>query len=193
MYHLFRRVHLYTGLVLLVFVLMYFATGYVLMHEDWFKRVTLETTTRTEKLKWSGSVTNNAMAGHLQATFGLVGLRNGPYSRPNGVTQFNFGRPGETFVAMIAADGKEVTITHRKFGWVVTAIGMHRLHGYNGSGLYWVWTLFYDLASTALILFALSGVYLWWKTTARKWPGFVCLGASFAYTSAMIAYLMLRK
>ena len=36
MYDLIRKIHLYTGLTLLAFVLMYFVTGYVMIHHDLF-------------------------------------------------------------------------------------------------------------------------------------------------------------
>ena len=35
-YNVIRRIHLYAGLVVLVFLMMYFASGYVMIHRQWF-------------------------------------------------------------------------------------------------------------------------------------------------------------
>ena len=48
-------------------------------------------------------------------------------------------------------------------------VGFHRMHGYGGGWLYNIWLVFYDLASLSLILFAVSGTYLWWRLARRRW------------------------
>jgi hypothetical protein len=46
-----------------------------------------------------------------------------------------------------------------------------------------------DLASAAMLLFALSGVYLWWKITPNRLPGMLCLGAGIGFTTAIVLHL----
>ena len=53
--------------------------------------------------------------------------------------------------------------------------------------------LFCDLASLSLILFALTGIYLWWRLARRRFWGYVCLAVSWGYTGVTIAYLMYSK
>lgn len=69
-------------------------------------------------------------------------------------------------------------------------IGFHRLHKYGGGGLYDLWMVFYDLASFSLIVFALTGVYMWYKLTRKRLLGFLILGGSFSYAMAVILYLI---
>ena len=116
MYVTIRKIHLYTGLVILAFLMMYLASGYVLIHREWF------------------------------------------------------GLPDSTAAKAF--------------------VKLHRLHGYGGGFVRNAYILFNDLASFACILFALTGIYLWWKTAKQKIWGFLCLGASCLYAIVMILYLM---
>ena len=64
------------------------------------------------------------------------------------------------------------------------------MHNYGGGWLYDIWVVFYDLASASLILFAISGIYLWWRLTRRKLWGWICLGISWGFAAVTICYLM---
>jgi hypothetical protein len=119
MYNTIRRIHLYTGLIVLVFLMMYFISGYVMIHRPWF-------------------------GGQQSAS-------------------------------------------------VVTLNKLHRVHGYGGGFVRNAFVLCNDLASFACILFALSGVYLWWKTAQAKLWGILCLAISCAYGFGMIVYLALAR
>ena len=46
-YTLLRKIHLYAGLAILTFVIMYFVTGYPMIHGKWFPNPGPVETTRT--------------------------------------------------------------------------------------------------------------------------------------------------
>lgn len=119
MYHVIRKIHLYAGLVVMVFLMMYFVSGYVMIHRPWFG-----------------------------------------------------GRESAT---------------------AATLVKLHRIHGYGGGFVRNAFIVFNDLAAASCILFALSGVYLWWKTAKRKIWGVFCLAASCAYGISMVLYLMFAR
>jgi hypothetical protein len=77
-----------------------------------------------------------------------------------------------------------------QFGAAQTLVGFHRLHRYGGGWVYNLWMVFYDLASFSVILFAASGVYLWYKLTRRRALGWTCLAASFGFTAGTILYFV---
>jgi hypothetical protein len=193
MYQLVRRVHLFTGLGLLLFVLMYFFTGYVIIHGKWFGQSESKTSVRTETMEAPPGLSEEGMSIHLQERFDLRGQRGAVNHRPDGSARFTFGRPGTAIEALVAPGGRQVTITERKFDFRGTANGFHRLRGYRGGAFYLGWTVLYDLASAALILFAITGIFLWYKSTARRWPGLLCLAASFGFTASMVIYLLVRR
>jgi hypothetical protein len=66
----------------------------------------------------------------------------------------------------------------------------HRLHGYQGDPAYVLWAFIYDLSSLSMIIFALSGVYLWYKVERRRLAGWLILTGSTLLTAATIIYLM---
>ena len=119
MYNVIRRIHLYCGLIIVLFLMMYFVTGYLIIHRPWF---------------------------------------GGPQ---NAVAK--------------------------------TLVQLHRAHGYGGGAVRNAYIAFNDLASFSCILFAVTGVYLWWKTARRKALGLACLFASISYGLGMILYLMYSR
>jgi hypothetical protein len=193
MYHLLRRLHLFTGLLLLVFVLMYFVSGYVMIHPEWFGERVSTDTTRSEVLSLPPKISDSELPAYLEKSLGLRGQSGKPEHRKDGSTRLNFVRPGTTFQTEISPGGKEITITQKQFGFTGLANGLHRLHGYRGGWAYWLWSLCYDLASLALIVFGLTGIVLWYQSTSKHMAGWLCLVASFGFTGAMILYLMLSK
>ena len=193
MYHFILRIHLFTAFVLLVFVIMYFATGYMMIHDHWFGKAKPSTAVRTESIDPPAGATDETVSRYLQDRFDLRGKRNPVTRKSDGSRQFNFFRPGTTFETVVSPDGRSVTITQKEFGGVALASSLHRLRGYGGGGIYELWVVLYDLASVSLIVFALSGILLWYQSTTRHLAGWICLGLGVGFTTAMILQLLLRK
>jgi hypothetical protein len=179
--------------MVLLFVLMYFFTGYVMIHPKLFGRSEPRTSVRTVMLPATRSTSDESLSAHLQQTLDLHGQRQPAQHRPDGTTMFRYGRPGKTTEAVLDRAGKEVTITEKDLGFNGAANGLHRLRGYRGGTFYVVWATFYDLASCAMIVFAISGVILWFQSTVRRTAGLSCLAGSFGFVALMVAYLILHK
>ncbi|MDX2153117.1 MAG: hypothetical protein SFV54_20400 [Bryobacteraceae bacterium] len=47
-----------------------------------------------------------------------------------------------------------------------------------------------DLTSASMIVFAITGVYLWFQLEKRRLPGALILAAGFVYTASMVIYLL---
>ena len=199
MYSVIRKIHLYSGLVILVFLMMYFVSGYVMIHRPWFGGKSGKPPppdVRTESLAgYSGPREPDALAAHVVERFRLHGRANIPPTarQPQKSVRFNVVRPGTIQQVDIPHDGDAVIITTTRENLAGVLVQLHRVHGYGGGAVWNAFVLFNDLASFSCILFALSGVYLWWKTAKRKIWGALCLGASCAYTIGTILYLMCAR
>lgn len=68
---------------------------------------------------------------------------------------------------------------------------LHHFHGYGDSGRFWLWGLFVDIASAAVIFFAASGIYLWYVLKKDRRLGWIILGYSTAYALGSILFLIL--
>ncbi len=187
MYTAIRKLHLYAGLVILVFLMMYFVSGYVLIHRPWFsaKDRTPQRTVRQEPLTgYSGPRTPEALAHRLR-------LRGRINASPD-QRRFTVVHPGE--IQQVAlSDDDQATITTTREDLAGILVQLHRVHGYGGGWLWNAFVLFNDLAGVACILFALTGVYLWWKTAQRKTLGVICLAISCLYGGGMILYTLFAR
>ena len=189
-YNLFRKVHLYTGLTLFTFVVMYFITGYPIIHNQWFDDAEPTHSQRTVPLAQPPGEPLRAYAVWLQESLDLPGKRTRAQQLKDGRWRFEYWRPGTLHQVHVTAEGDSAQVNTRRENWRVTLVGFHRMHNYGGGWLYDIWVLFYDLASASLIVFALSGIYLWWRLTSRKLVGYICLAISWGFAAATICYLM---
>ena len=198
MHNFIRKIHLYSGLVILVFLMMYFVSGYVLIHRPWFggQENKPDLSLRTESLAgYSGARTPEALAAYVADRFDLRGRVNipPPPGQPKNAIRFSVFHPGTMQQVEIPHDGDTVTIRTTRENLAGVFVHLHRIHGYGGGWLFNTYVLFNDLASFCCILFALTGVYLWWKTARRKVWGIICLAISCLYGFGMIAYLLYAR
>ncbi|MCC7146062.1 MAG: PepSY-associated TM helix domain-containing protein [Phycisphaeraceae bacterium] len=191
LYDIMRKVHLYAGLVLLSFVVMYFVTGYVMIRESLFKGAEPVETTTTHAVALNLQLDDATLSAQLQEQFSIPGKRAESRRRGDGTTLFSYFRPGRATEVTLSPDRTLVTLKQTDRDWHGIMVGLHRLHGYGGGWFYNVWALIYDLASAAMVVFALSGIYMWWKLSKRKWGGALVLLIGWGYTAAIIVYLML--
>jgi len=185
-----RKLHLYTGLGLLSFVVMYFLTGYVLVHDGVFPRSDPTKATWGERLDYQGPDDVNAWAKYLQRKFTLRGKQGRIREMKDGKVSYAYFRPGYSFDVVVSADRERAEITQTESGFRNLMVGYHRIHGYGDNWLYCLWSFMYDLASGACILFAMSGIVIWYPTRRRDRLGWLFLGIGFGLTAAMILYLM---
>ena len=199
MYNVIRKVHLYSGLVILVFLMMYFVSGYVLIHRPWFggQSGKPDPMARTESLAgYTGERNADALAHYVVQRFALHGRLNvpPPDKQPKDAIRFSVFRPGTIHEIRIPHDDPDtITIRTTRENLAGLLVHLHRIHGYGGGWLFDAYVLFNDLASASCILFALTGVYLWWKTATRKIWGVLCLTASCVYGGGMVLYLLYAR
>jgi hypothetical protein len=189
-YTLLRKIHLYTGLAILAFVIMYFITGYVIIHQNWFPNPEPLKTMRIEPLVYTGPKEPVAYAIYLQETFKLWGKVTRQRRLTDGSWEFRYSRPGTAYEVVVAKAGDSVRITTVEENAIETMVGFHRLRGYGSQRLYNMWSLLYDLASFSMIVFAFTGIYLWYKLTKKKLLGWICLAISYGYAAVTGLYCM---
>jgi len=193
MMRLNRKIHLYTGLGLLTFVVMYFITGWVLMHEGIFPHKDPVNTTWMEKLEYQGPDSREAWADYLQHEFSLRGKQGRIREMKDGRVSYQYFRPGYAFEVVVSADRETAEITESQWGFRNLMVGYHRIHGYGDGWLYNIWSFMYDLASLACIVFAISGIVIWYPTRRRDRLGWLFLGIGFGLTTVMTLYLMYAR
>ena len=190
-YQVVRKIHLYTAFTLIGFVGMYFITGFILAHGQWFTPATSTVITHPYKLTISATMSAADLSVYLQDTFSIQAKRLEPTIK-NDTTVFEYIKPGRYYQIKVPMDRTTALLRIEKHNLVRTLIGFHRMHGYGGGWLYNVYVVMMDLASIATILFSLTGIYLWYKLIRQKSWGLLLLAVSISYTMLVI-YLFMNR
>jgi len=189
MYNVIRKIHLYCGLIILIFLMMYFVSGYMMAHRPWFLTAPPPPTTQTAQLASTGARPVEQLAADVQKQLGLVGRIEFPQNQPAEMTRFWVVRPGVMMRVDIPAREHIIHVSTQRVGLVGTLIMLHKVCGYDGQLIFDIYAFFCDLAGLSMILFAISGVYLWWRRVKNHFWGAICLIASCAYAAGMVLYL----
>ena len=189
MYHVIRKIHLYCGLVTLTYSMMYFVSGYMMVHRPWFVTAPPPPTTQTATVEFTSALSPEQLAAEVQKQLGLAGRIQFPQKQPVEMTRFWVNRPGAMIRVEVPAGEHLVHLTTQRVGLVGTLIMLHKVSGYDSNLIFDAYALFCDLAGLSMILFAISGVYLWWRRVKNHFWGAVCLIASCAYAVGMMLCL----
>jgi len=196
MYILYRRIHLYTGLIILIYVMMFYVSGYIMTHRPWFLGAPGPTTTRTAALEPGLlRLSNEQLAANLQKQLGLAGGIQFPLGQPPNLIRFYVIRPGTTMRVDVSTQDKLIRVITQRYGWAGTLIVLHKIEGYHArNGLLSNASVFFgDMAALSMIVFAITGVILWWKRVKNHFWGSVCLIASCGYAAGMMLYFAFAR
>jgi len=191
-YNLVRKIHLYIAFSILSFVFMYFVTGFILIHANWFSNANPKVLSKQYSLNVPETTSTEKLSIYLQDKFDIHAKRGEPQKKRDGSIDFGYYKPGTNYTVTVSPDRSLVVLQTKQLSASETMIGFHRMNGYGGGWLYDIYVLMLDLASIATILFALTGLYLWYRLMKKKMWGLILLSASIGYTITVIALFMYR-
>lgn len=190
-YHVIRKVHMYAAFSLLGFVLMYFITGFVLTHGKWFEQTQPEVTHKSLSLDLPREITLEELSVAVQNKFGFHAKRQPPKRQDGDTIVLEYFKPGHFYSVKVSPDHSQAKLKTEKFGLVRTLIGFHRMHGYGGGFLFSCYVFLMDLASIATILYAFTGIFLWYKLIRQRRLGTLLFLLGIAYT-CLVIYLFMK-
>jgi len=193
MKELMRKIHLYSGLSLLAFMVMYFFTGLVLVEHKLFPGSDPDKRTRMLQVSIPAELDIDQAGSWLAVQFDLRGKPQPPRKFDDGRVRYAFNRPGINIQATLDADRHRVVIESNNGDFRNTMVGYHRMHGYNTNFVWTFWALMYDLASAGCIVFAVSGVWIWATARERDKVSWLMLATGLGLTISMVLYLMLMR
>ena len=189
--HFVRRTHLYMGLFLLPWMIMFGVSTIPINHTLSPNPVTW---TKVAEHRFEGTVPD---AGENLRPLGremmnAAGVSGGYFVNRANPKQVNVNHPNFlTPVRVIYyADQSKLTVEHRNFSLRQFITSMHTRGGYDMGG-FWdsVWALFVDIVSVGLILWMATGIYMWWNLpSTRRW-GWLALGSGALAFAVIIATL----
>jgi hypothetical protein len=188
--HFVRRAHLYTGLFLLPWVIMFGVSTIPINHQS------PEPAAWTRLAEHSFDAPVPASSENLRPLgremMNAAGLEGGYYVYRVNPRQVQAGHP--RFLAPLRIsyfpEERRLVVEQRPFSLRPFLSGMHTRGGYDMGG-FWdsVWAVFVDAVSIGLILWIASGIYMWWGLPSTRGWGWIALGAGAICFAVIIATL----
>lgn len=195
-YRNIRDLHLYVGLFLSPFVLLYAASAVLLNHAylPWGGQDAPRTATQPFRVQVRDSEDGLAVARQIREQLGIHG-EIGYVSREKGNARLNFPIETPVTVTRVRVDltAGTATVERKNTGVWDAAIYLHKTPGPHNVKLRgnWVFMRFWRWvadASVYLLLFlTATGIYLWTVLKAQRRTGLLCLGGGALAFVALVA------
>jgi len=189
--HFNRRLHLYLGLTLVPWFLMYGVSSIPFAHNRYFEArdQAKGQPLWTQRLEQNYSIAIpaegelRAVGARIMKDFGLQGAfgayRQGPNQINVYVNTFRHVTQAKYFVAE-----QKILVEDRRFRFDHFLTGMHARGGFEQDGLLnTAWGVMVDVACFGMLLWVLSGLYMWWSLPGLRswgWAAFLGGAGSFA-------------
>jgi len=179
-----RRVHLYLGMFLLPWVVMFGVSSLLLNHTAWFQIGANDWTTLDERANYDvqGPVPGDlrAVAARIIADAGYEPRAGFGAFKPN-ANRVNINLPSFRHPIRITyfSDQHRLLVERRGFAWGPTLRNMHTHDGYylHAPGQT-AWAVMVDILCVAILFWVASGLYMWWVLPGTRGWGWATLAAS---------------
>lgn len=194
---LVRRVHMYLGLFFAPWMLMYALSTFVMAHRDRvgsFYPTKAPVLTVERELDYSRSFPAGAkpaqLAEQILADLGLSGahrVSGGTGEKPLQIDrQHAWGPRRITF----EAKGGRIRVEREEFRGPSFLERMHRRRGFQQPhAIDDAWGLSVDVAMIAMVIWGLSGLWLWWELRSTRLAGALCLAGGVALFAAFVVLI----
>ena len=185
-YQLFRVIHFYAAAITGVFLLLFFLTGFFIARYTWFDHENAEPVVQTHAVELPTVQTTRQLAQWVRKELGITGKVEWINALDNGDLEVEILNPREFHLVKVQVASGTLQHETRPHSAYETLSVLHRVHGYGGEMVYNIYLVAMDLASLSLLIFVITGVYLWLKVIKRKVLGWLFLGLGLGYTSWVI-------
>ncbi len=180
-----RRTHLYSGLFLVPWLLIYGISSFIIIHQSWFRTDKQLARELVFEKEYSRPVTvqgvNNEPAlralaqeilndCHLEGAFWV----NKPNPHTLHIDRFSFR---DSISLTDSIKGQRLKAERQRMPWPQVATRMHFRGGY-GQPPFWdkLWGLLVDVACVGIVVWVTSGLIMWWRLPRLKAWGAVAVG-----------------
>ena len=185
-----RKLHFFASLTLFMFALMYVMTGIVMSKYEWFPHAGDIKTEKSYPLAFTPDTTNlKALGRDLKDYLNISGRMNYQKNKKGDII-YTIQRPGEVHKVTLKSDLENLHVEKTEnstIGLISTRI--HRIYGYHGGLLYVVWAILLDLTAISVIIFALTGIILWFRFRRYYKLGWFVLVPGFVLAMVMFIFL----
>lgn len=189
-----RRIHLITSMIMISFLIMYVSTGIININRSLFNIPEAEQSSYTMPVEKSLDGNPAEYGKYLQEHLGLKGRIE--YRQDwQEVWIFNFNFPGDNYQVRLppAQDSLFIQRTQQERTFFTIAHQIHVLRGFKGGWAYTAWAIMYDVSCLAMIIFALTGIIMWYRVRKRFSYGLWYLAAGLIIPATIIILFIVWK
>ena len=184
-----RRTHMYLGLFLFPWMLMYALSTLAMTHRSWFATQAPYEVERTVPFEavFSESVEPKLVAGQVLASLGLDGAHS-VTRRKDGAYVINRSDLLTPRRLTYSPADHTVTVERLPLQTYSFLARFHRRRGYaTGYGWDTAWAATVDVAIIGMMLWVLSGLWMWWEmTVTRRWGTVALLGGGGLFAAFLL-------
>ncbi|MBM3787504.1 MAG: hypothetical protein FJW30_24375 [Acidobacteria bacterium] len=189
---LLRRVHMYAGLFLAPWILMYAASTFAMNHRPHDRKPPTFERERTETFpgEFAPEATPQQVALQLLAFLDLDGAHNVPRPAADGKLTIQRLDPLHPRRITYQPDTKALIVEKQVFETSAFLERMHRRRGYQHD--YWLedlWAISVDVTIAGIVVWALSGLWLWWELKVTRRIGLLSLAGGVALFALFLKVL----
>lgn len=178
-----RKIHLFLGLFLAPWILMYALSSIAMQHREIFYGSKDRVAPDFELVKevqapasLAQSADSKQAALIILQELDLEGAHGVRGKLEEGRIQINRDRPIGSYRIVWEAAKNTVTVEKQRFGMTYFLEMLHRRRGFNQP--YWAndaWGIIVDGVITAILLWAFTGLWMWWKMKSTHKLGTACV------------------
>lgn len=175
-----KKIHLISSMIIFSFMLMYLITGIVKINHDLFDVPPVEELQYTVPVEKAMEGTAREYSDYLIERFDLKGRTTfNKDNKDNWVFHYNF--PGDN-IQITLSPAQDSLYFHRweqEMTFFAVANRMHIQRGFKGGWEYALWAVMYDVSCVAMMVFAITGIMMWYRARKRFRYGWYYLAAGF--------------
>ena len=170
---------------------MQIVSGFIITHSNWFPSSDPEVHLLNESFDLPKTLSEDELSLYIQDRYNIHGRCNTARKNDDGSYQFEYTRPGFHYNVNIIPDQKKITYKEEKKSLTRSLVEFHLWHKYGGGFVYDMYVFMKDLTAIAFIVFAITGIYMWYRSMKRKVLGLLILTISIGYTATVIYFFMI--
>ena len=191
---LIQKIHLIASIIMFSFMLVYAITGIIIINHDLFTIPEVEVSHSKRLVEKPMKGDPKDYAKYLKRALDLKGRTE--YQKINNENWiFHFNSPSEGYQVTLtpAQDTLYIRLSSQQMTLYTVVHRIHILRGFKGGWAYTAWAVMYDTSCFAMILFAITGIIMWFKRRKQFRHGWWCLLAGILIPVFFIYAFVLSK
>jgi len=190
-YLVLKQIHLISSIILLVFIFIFLITGIVIVNRNLFEIPGTEENQSKILVEKQMTGSPEEYSNYLKEKFGFKGRQFQTHEKNGNWTfQFNFQGSNKRITLTPAQDTFYIRTSTQKMTLLTVSSKLHHMRGFSGGWEYTLWGIFYDLTTISLIIFAITGVLMWFRLRTRYTSGWWFLASGMIIPLIMVCLFL---